>query len=288
MSIHSEKIKVLEKKARDVRMDALKMVAEAGSGHSAGPLGMADVFVAFYFHILNHRPKDPLWEKRDRLILSNGHIVPVRYATMHHAGYDITKDELKTLRKLGSRLEGHPDIKRIPAMETSSGPLGEGLSQACGFAMARRINNKEHDYTIYCFMSDGEQQEGMTWEAAMFAGKQKFDNFIGIIDRNNIQIDGFTEDIMPLESLKAKYEAFGWYVMEMNAHNIGEIVATVEEAKSVHQKPVLIIAHTTPGKGVEYMEDDYKWHGVPPGKGPEDKVPQSEQLKRALEDLKSS
>ena len=285
MTIHSEKIKTLEKKANDIRIDIIKMLEEAGAGHSAGPLGMADVFTAMYFHVLKHDPKKPDWSERDRLILSNHHICPVRYVTMHHAGYDITREELMTLRKMGSRLEGHPSIKSIPAMETSSGPLGEGLSEACGFAMARRIKGKEHDYTIYVLMSDGEQQEGMTWEAAMFAGKQKFNNFVGIIDRNNIQIDGFTEDIMPLEPLREKYEAFNWHVMEMNAHDMREIIATVEEAKSVHQQPVLIIAHTTPGKGVDFMEDDYNWHGVPPGDGPEDKVPKKDQAKKALEEL---
>lgn len=287
MPIHSEKIKVLEKKANEIRIDLMKMLEKAGSGHSAGPLGMADIFVAFYFHILNDRPKDPVWDDRDRLILSNGHIVPIRYVTMHHAGYDITREELNTFRKIGSRLEGHPAYHRMPAMETTSGPLGEGLSQACGFAMARRFKNRENDYTIYCFMSDGEQQEGMTWEASMFAGKQGFSNFVGIIDRNNIQIDGFTEDIMPLDSIRAKYEAFNWHVMEMNAHNMAEIVSTVEEAKAVHQKPVLIIAHTIPGKGVDFMEDDYKWHGVPPGAGPEDDFKKNEQLKEALEDLRT-
>jgi transketolase len=286
MPLHGEKIKILEKKAREIRIDTLKMVAKAGSGHSAGPLGMADVFTVFYFHILNHRPNQPRWQERDRLILSNGHIVPVRYAAMHHAGYDIKRAELDTLRQLGSRLEGHPDFKRMPALETSSGPLGEGLSEACGFAFARRLNGKELSYTIYVFMSDGEQQEGMTWEAAMMVGKQQFSNFIGIIDRNNIQIDGFTEDVMPLENLREKYEAFNWHVMEMNAHDMAEITATVEEAKSVHQKPVLIIAHTTPGKGVKFMENDYKWHGVTPGNGPEDKVPQDRQLEEALKDLR--
>ncbi|MEX2145183.1 MAG: transketolase [Candidatus Spechtbacterales bacterium] len=282
---HYEKIKTLEKKANDIRIDIIKMLEEAGAGHSAGPLGMADIFTAMYFDILKHNPKKPDWEDRDRLILSNGHIVPVRYVTMHHAGYDITREELMTLRKLGSRLEGHPSVKRIPALETSSGPLGEGLSEACGFAMARRLKGREQDYTIYVLMSDGEQQEGMTWEAAMFAGKQKFNNFVGIIDRNNIQIDGFTEDIMPLEPLREKYEAFNWHVMEMNAHDMAEIISTVQEAKSVHQQPVLIIAHTVPGKGVDFMENDYRWHGVPPGEGPEDKVPAKDQAKRALEEL---
>jgi len=287
MSIHSEKVLLLEKKANEIRIDLMKMLEKSGSGHSAGPLGMADIFTTFYFHTLKHNPAKPKWSERDRLILSNGHIVPIRYVTMHHAGYDITCEELMTLRQIGSRLEGHPNIERIEALETTSGPLGEGLSEACGFAMARRLNGKENDYTIWVLMSDGEQQEGMTWEAAMFAGKQKFSNFVGIIDRNNIQIDGFTEDIMPLNSLREKYEAFNWHVMEMNGHNIAEIASTLQEAKAIHQKPVLIIAHTIPGKGVDFMEDDYKWHGVPPGKGPEDDVPADEQLKEALEDLRT-
>lgn len=287
MPIYSEKIKVLEQKANEIRVDLLRMLVEAGSGHSAGTLGMADIFTAFYLHILKQNPKNPTWEDRDRLILSNGHIVPIRYVAMYYGGYDITRDELKTLRKINSRLQGHPDYLKMPALETSSGPLGEGLSQACGFAMARRFKQREHDYTIYCFMSDGEQQEGMTWEAAMFAGKQRFSNFIGLIARNNIQIDGFTEDVMPLNSLRKKYEAFNWHVLEMNGHDMAEIVSTVEEAKGIHQKPVLIIAHTIPGKGVDFMENDYKWHGVIPGGGPEDDFKKKEQLKEALLELRT-
>ena len=287
MSIHSEKVKLLEKKANEIRIDLMKMLEKSGSGHSAGPLGMADIFTTFYFHTLKHNPAKPKWSERDRLILSNGHIVPIRYVTMHHAGYDITREELMTLRQIGSRLEGHPNVERIEALETTSGPLGEGLSEACGFAMARRLNGKENDYTVWVLMSDGEQQEGMTWEAAMFAGKQKFSNFVGIIDRNNIQIDGFTEDIMPLDSLREKYEAFNWHVMEMNGHNIAEIAATLEEAKAIHQKPVLIIAHTIPGKGVDFMEYNFEWHGVPPGKGPEDDFKKKKQLEEALEELRT-
>lgn len=284
MPLHYEKVKVLEKKANEIRQDSLIMVAQAGSGHTAGPLGMADIFTAFYFHILKHNPKKPDWPERDRLILSNGHIVPVRYTAMAHAGY-FPKSEMNTLRKINSRLEGHPSVKTLPGVETSSGPLGEGLSQSCGMALAARMDKMDKNYHIWCLLSDGEHQEGMTWEAAMLAGKYKLDNLTAIIDRNNIQIDGRTEDIMPLEPLREKYEAFGWHVMEMNAHDMAEIVSTLEEAKSIHEKPVFVIAHTTPGKGVSFMENDYKWHGIPPGSGPEDIVPKERQLEEALREL---
>ena len=263
MPIHAEKVKTLEKKANEIRRDLIEMLVRAGSGHSAGPLGMADIFTALYFHILKHDPKNPMWEERDRLILSNGHIAPVRYVAMAHAGY-LPKSWLKTLRQIDSYLEGHPSYQKIPALETSSGPLGEGLSQACGFALAAKMDKKKH--YIYCLMSDGEHDEGMTWEAVMFAAKYKLDNLTVIIDRNNIQIDGFTENVMPLEPLREKYEAFNWEVLEMNAHDMRDIVKTVEEAKGVHQRPTFIIAHTIPGKGVDFMENDYNWHGIPPNK----------------------
>ena len=263
MPIHAEKVKTLEKKANEIRRDLIEMLVRAGSGHSAGPLGMADIFTALYFHILKHDPKNPMWEERDRLILSNGHIAPVRYVAMAHAGY-FPKSWLKTLRQIDSYLEGHPSYQKIPALETSSGPLGEGLSQACGFALAAKMDKKKH--YIYCLMSDGEHDEGMTWEAVMFAAKYKLDNLTVIIDRNNIQIDGFTENVMPLEPLREKYEAFNWEVLEMNAHDMRDIVKTVEEAKGVHQRPTFIIAHTIPGKGVDFMENDYNWHGIPPNK----------------------
>ena len=270
-------IKELEKKANEIRQDIIRMLVAAGSGHSAGPLGMADIFTALYFRVLKHDPSRPKWQERDRLILSNGHIVPVRYVTMMHAKY-IDKKYLPTLRKIGSILEGHPSMRKIPALETSSGPLGEGLSQACGFAMAAKLDGKERDYHIWCLMSDGEQQEGMTWEAAMFAAKYRLSNLCAIIDRNNIQIDGNTEDIMPLEPLRAKYEAFGWHVMEMNGHDMEEIISTLQEAKAITEKPVCIIAHTIPGKGVDFMEYKYEWHGVTPNK---------EQAKEALRELRS-
>ncbi|OHA68954.1 MAG: transketolase [Candidatus Wildermuthbacteria bacterium RIFCSPLOWO2_01_FULL_48_16] len=268
-------IEDLEKKANEIRQDIIKMLVKAGSGHSAGPLGMADVFTALYFKVLKHDPKNPSWEERDRLILSNGHICPVRYAAMAEAGY-FPKSLLETFRSIDSLLEGHPSVKKIPALETSSGPLGEGLSQACGFALGARIDKKENDYHVWCLMSDAEQQEGMTWEAAMLAGKYRLNNLTGIIDRNNIQIDGFTEDIMPLEPLREKYEAFGWHVMEMNGHDMQEIINTLEEAKSIKEKPTLIVSHNTPGKGVSFMENKFEWHGVPPN---------AEQAKQALEEL---
>ena len=244
------------------------------------------IFTVFYFHILKHDPKNPLWPERDRLILDVGHCVPIRYVAMAHAGY-FPKKELMTLRKIGSRIEGHPNYLRMPALETTSGPLGEGLSQACGFAMAARMDGTDLDYHIWCIGSDGEQQEGMTWEAAMFAAKYRLSNLTYIIDRNNIQIDGYTEDIMPLEPLREKYEAFGWHVMEMNGHDMREIISTLEESKSIQEKPVLIIANTTPGKGIEFIENRFGWHGVPPGAGPEDVVPKEEQAKRALEELRT-
>ena len=281
-----KKITELEKRANDIREDLIKMLVESGSGHSAGPLGQADIFTVFYFHILKHDPKNPLWPERDRLILDVGHCVPIRYVAMAHAGYFLKK-ELMTLRKIGSRIEGHPNYLRMPALETTSGPLGEGLSQACGFAMAARMDGTDLDYHIWCIGSDGEQQEGMTWEAAMFAAKYRLSNLTYIIDRNNIQIDGYTEDIMPLEPLREKYEAFGWHVMEMNGHDMREIISTLEESKSIQEKPVLIIANTTPGKGIEFIENRFGWHGVPPGAGPEDVVPKEEQAKRALEELRT-
>ena len=261
--LHEEKIKFLEEKANQIRQSIIEMLVEAGSGHTAGPLGMADVFTAFYFHILNHDPKNPDWEERDRLILSNGHICPVRYAAMAHAGY-FPVSELKTLRKLGTRLQGHPHRTALPGVETTSGPLGSGLGQAAGYAYAARMDKKS--FRVYCFMSDGEQDAGNTWEAAMFAGKYKLNNLIALIDRNNIQIDGMTEDIMPLEPLRDKYESFGWHVLEINGHDFEEIVNAVEEAKAIYEKPTVIISHNISGKGIKEIEFDYKWHGIAPNK----------------------
>ena len=259
--LHEEKIKFLEEMANQIRRSIITELVAAGSGHTAGPLGMADIFTALYFHILNHDPKKPDWAERDRLVLSNGHICPVQYAAMAHAGY-FPKKELKTLRKFGSRLQGHPHRTALPGIETTSGPLGSGLSQAVGMAIATRMDKKK--FNIYCLMSDGEQECGNTWEAAMLAGKLKLDNLTALIDRNNIQIDGMTEQIMPLEPLRAKYEAFNWHVLEINGHDFQEIHAAFEEARAIYEKPVMIIAHTIPGKGIPDIEFDYKWHGIPP------------------------
>ncbi len=255
--LHEEKIKLLEETANIIRQDCIDMVVTAGSGHIGGPLGMADIFTALYFHILQHDPKNPDWPERDRVILSNGHICPVLYATMARAGY-FPVEELKTLRKFGTRLQGHPHRTVLPGLESTSGPLGSGLSQAVGIAIAARMDKSKSN--IYCLMSDGEQDCGQIWEAAMLAGKLKLDNLTALIDRNNIQIDGMTEDIMPLESLRAKYEAFNWHVLEINGHDFYEIVNAYETAHAIYEKPVMIIAHTIPGKGVDFMEFSSPWH----------------------------
>ena len=263
MELHDKKLKFLEEMANVIRQDIIAMLVEAKSGHSAGPLGMADIFTALYFHVLHHDPKRPDWPERDRLVLSNGHICPVRYVAMAHAGY-FPIEELKTLRKLNSRLQGHPHRTALPGVETTSGPLGSGLSQAIGMALAARLDKKKH--RIYCALSDGEHDAGNTWEAAMFAGKERLANLTAIIDRNNIQIDGYTENVMPLESLREKYEAFRWHVIEIDGHNIEAFVDATNEAKAIYEKPTVIIAHTIPGKGVSFMERDYLWHGKPPTK----------------------
>ncbi len=280
--LHEKKLVFLEEMANFIRRDIIEMLVEAGSGHSAGPLGMADIFTALYFHILNHNSKDPDWSGRDRLVLSNGHICPALYASLARAGY-FKMEELKTLRKINSRLQGHPHRGSLPGIETTSGPLGSGLSQAVGMALAAKIDisagsARTKKYHIYCLMSDGEHQEGNTWEAVMFAGKNRLSNLTAVIDRNNIQIDGFTEDVMPLEPLREKYEAFNWNVLEVDGHNILQFVSAVSEAKATFEKPTAIIAHTIPGKGVGFMEADYLWHGIPPDK---------EQAKEALEELRT-
>ena len=270
-----DNIKKLEQKANLIRQDIIKALVKAGSGHSAGPLDMADIFTALYFNVLNHNPKNPSWKDRDRLILSCGHICPVIYVTMAHAGY-FPRKEIFTLRKLGSRLQGHPHNLDLPGIETSSGPLGHGLSQAIGMALAAKLDNKK--YWIYCITSDGEHDEGQTWEAIMFAGKYKLNNLINIVDRNNIQIDGHTEDVMPLEPLKKKYEAFNWHVLEINGNNIQEFINAVNQAKAIYEKPTVIIAHTIPGKGVDFMEYNYEWHGKPPS---------PEEARKALHELRT-
>lgn len=266
----------LERKANDIREDIIKMLEHAGSGHSAGPLGLADIFTALYFDILKHDPKKPYWDQRDILLLSNGHCVPVRYVTMAHAGYfELT--ELMTLRKFGSRLQGHPERLKLPGLENTSGPLGCGLSQAAGMALGLRMN-KDHHRWIYVVLGDGELDEGNIWEAAMLTAKYKLNNVIGIIDRNNIQIDGPTEVVMPLEDLKDKWEAFGWHVIEIDGNNMEAIIDAAAMARAIVEKPVMIIAHTVPGKGVDFMEYDFHWHGMAPNR---------EQAKEALHELRT-
>ncbi len=286
-NLTDEQIIFLEKKANDIRVSIIEMLVAAGSGHSAGPLGMADVFTALYFHILKHDPKNPSWTERDRLVLSNGHIAPVLYAVMAHSGY-FPVAELLTLRKFGSRLQGHPHREFLPILETSSGPLGSGLSQVVGMAIANRIDSgKTSDKFFYCLTGDGELDEGQNWEAIMLAAKEKLGNLIAIVDRNNIQIDGYTEDVMPLESLTHKFESFGWHVEEIDGHNFSDIVSAVGRAQSVFDGPSVIIARTIPGKGVSYMERDFKWHGNPPGTDIAGEPPKAEQANIALHELRT-
>jgi len=266
----------LEAKATEIRQDIIKMLEHAGSGHTAGPLGLADILAALYFDILKHDPKKPDWDQRDIFLLSNGHCVPVLYASMAQAGY-FDKKELMTLRQFGSRLQGHPERTKLPGLENTSGPLGSGLSQACGMSLAMRMNQDNHRW-IYVVMGDGEQNEGNVWEAAMLAGKYKLGNIIAFTDRNFIQIDGSTEDVMPLGDLKGKWESFGWNVYEIDGNNIEQIIDACAMGRAAIDKPTMIIANTIPGKGVDFMEYNFRWHGIPPN---------SEQAKEALKDLRT-
>lgn len=272
-NLTNEKIKELEGIANKIRINIIKMLYNAGSGHTAGALGMADIFTLLYFHILKHNPKDPKWKDRDRLVLSNGHTCPVLYATMAQASY-FPKEELLTLRKFGSHLQGHPHREFMDSAETSSGPLGEGLGQAVGMAIADKIDGEVKN--IYAILSDGEHDEGSTWEAAMLANKEKLSNLIVIIDRNMIQIDGNTENIMPLSNLKDKYESFGWFAQEVDGHNFWELNNAIYKAKIHKDGPSVIIAHTIPSKGIKEWEGDYKWHG---------KTPNKEEAEMALKEL---
>jgi transketolase len=268
--------KQLEQRANTIREDIIRMLEAAGSGHSAGPLGLADIFTALYFDVLRHDPKRPDWEDRDILLLSNGHCVPVRYAAMAEAGY-FPKKELLTLRKLGSRLQGHPERTKLPGLENTSGPLGCGISQAAGVALALRMDKQTHRH-VYVVTGDGELDEGNNWEAIMLAAKYKLNNITAIVDRNNIQIDGPTDDVMPLEDLKAKWDSFGWHVIEIDGNDIEAVIDACAMAKAVTEKPVVILAYTIPGKGVDFMEYDFHWHGVPPN---------HEQAIKALHELRT-
>ncbi len=266
-------IKDLQLIANTIRQDIIRMLFTAGSGHPASSLGLADIFTALYFNVMHHAPANPNWEQRDRLILSPGHVCPVRYATMARAGY-FPLSELATLRKLGSKLQGHPSRLDLPGLELSTASLGQGLGVAVGMALAGKLKKQQHK--VFCITSDGEHDEGSIWEALTAAHKYKLDNLVNIIDRNNIQISGFTHDVWPLEPLKAKYEAFGWKVFEVDGHDFRRLLSIFNQAQKVKNKPVCIIAKTIPGKGVSFMENSYHWHG---------KTPNAEEAKKALEGL---
>lgn len=272
-----EDLDSLQKLVAAVRSDALKMVHNAQSGHVAGPLDLAETFVALYFSLAKHNPKKPEMKERDRIILSCGHVCPSLYATLAHAGY-FPRTELMTLRKLQgkkhTRLEGHPHNLSLPGIETSSGPLGQGTSQAVGMALSFKIDKKKN--RVWCVTSDGEHNEGQVWEAIMLAAKYKLDNLTFFIDRNNIQIDGFTNDVMPMDDIGQKYIEFNWHVLQVDGHNIKQIIDAGKKAQQLKGKPTVIICHTIPGKGVSFMEKTYKWHG---------KAPNDEELEKALQEL---
>jgi len=261
--------------ANSMRQDVVRMLVPAQSGHTAGPLGMADVFSVLFFHEMNYKPEEPIWSGRDRFVLSNGHICPILYSAMARAGF-FPIEELSTLRKLGSRLQGHPSRAKLPGIENSSGPLGEGLAIACGMALSGKMDKS--GWRVYCAMSDGEHQEGSTWEAVMLAAKYKLDNLVAICDRNYIQIDGNTEDVMPLLDMAEKYRAFGWHAITVDGHDYAKIMRALDEARATKGKPTMIIAKTVPGKGVLMFENNYKWHGV---------APKPEEAKLALEELEA-
>ena len=267
----------IEQKANEIRKSIIRMLEAAGSGHSAGPLGLADLLATLYFGVLNVDPKQPEKSDRDVFFLSNGHCVPVQYAAMAEAGF-FPKEELVTLRKWGSRLQGHPERTKLPGLENTSGPLGCGIGQGAGYAYALQYLDQQPHRWVYVVTGDGELNEGNIWESIMFAGKYKLSQLIVFVDRNNIQIDGPTEQVMPLENLHAKWESFGWHVQEIDGHNIESILDAVGMAKAIENRPSVIITHTVPGKNVDFMEYNYKWHGIPPNK---------EQAKVALKELRT-
>jgi transketolase len=266
-------ISELKEIARKIRVDVIKMTHAAGSGHPGGSLSAAEIFAVLYFNVMNHRPEDPEWEDRDVFILSKGHVCPALYSAMARSGY-FPVEELMTLRKLGSRLQGHPHMRALPGLEASTGSLGQGLSIAIGCALAKKLDKKNS--RVYCLMGDGEIEEGQVWEAAMCAAHYKLDNLCGIVDRNRLQIDGFTEEVMNSEPLEDKWKAFGWYVITVDGHDIPALIRAFEEAKTVKDKPTVIIADTIKGKGVSFMENVAVWHG---------QAPNDEETRKALNDL---
>ncbi len=260
-TLTSQGLTELKLKANDVRQGIIRSLLSAGSGHSAGPLDMSDIFTALYGHLIRHNPREPEWSERDRLLLSCGHIAPVRYSAMANFGY-FPVEELLTLRKFGTRLQGHPERVRLPGVETTSGPLGEGLAQGVGMAYGAKLDGRP--FRVWVVTSDAEHQCGLHWEAVLTGAKFRLDNLTAIVDRNFIQIDGSTEDVMPLEPLAEKYRSFNWEVFECDGNDIAQFIETAERAMRIKDKPQVIIAHTVPGKGVSFMEGDYTWHGKPP------------------------
>lgn len=264
---------MLEEKALLLRRDIIRMTGEAGSGHPGGSLSAADIVAALYFYHMKHRPREPKWPERDRFVLSKGHAAPVLYAALAESGY-FSRDLLRTLRKYGSILQGHPDMKKVPGVEISSGALGHGLPAANGMALGGRLNGL--GFNIYVLIGDGESQEGPIWEAAMFAAHYKLDKVVAILDNNRLQIDGTVSQVMEIEPIKDKWNSFGWRVLEINGHKILEIIDALKEARETQNQPTMIIAHTIKGKGVSFMENQVDFHG---------KAPSREQMMEALKEL---
>lgn len=272
MSLKAMNIESLQKQAILFRRDILEMLEAAGSGHPGGSLSAVEIMISLYGHAMNHRPHEPHWEDRDRLIISKGHVSPVVYTTLANFGY-FPKDQLKTFRKFGSKLQGHVHTK-VPGVEFNTGSLGHGLSFANGIALGAKMRGK--NFKVYCLMGDGEIQEGSVWEAAMTASHHKLDNVCAIVDYNKVQENGPTNEIKNLEPLAKKWEAFGWHVLDVNAHNFKELLTAFDDFKKVQGKPTVIIAQTLKGKGVSFMELKSSWHG---------KAPNKEQLAQALGEL---
>lgn len=263
----------LKEYARQIRIDSLKMITQAKSGHPGGSLSVADICSALMFGVMKHDPKNPRWAERDRFVMSKGHCIPAWYSALAQAGY-VSRDDLVSLRMLSSPFQGHPDPARLDCVEAATGSLGQGLSIALGMALAARLDKA--DWRTYCVIGDGESQEGQIWEAAMAAGKYKLDNLTVILDHNNGQIDGYVEDVMPIDPIDAKWRAFNWHVIAINGHDMEQILRALDEAKATEGRPTMIWAKTVKGKGVSFMENEYSWHG---------KAPSDEQRDQALSEL---
>ena len=273
MVLAAETETMLKEKAKDIRRHIINMLSEAGSGHPGGSLSIADLVTALYFAVLKVDPDNPRWEERDRFVLSKGHACPVLYGALAEAGF-FPVEELKTLRKIDSRLQGHPDMRKTPGVEMSTGSLGQGLAAANGMALAGKLDQR--DYRVYVVLGDGEVNEGMVWEAAMAAAHYGLDNLTAFLDYNGLQIDGPVEEVMATAPLEEKWAAFGWHVLTIDGHDFGEILAAVEEAKKTKGQPTMIIAKTVKGRGVSFMENEVGWHG---------KAPDEKQTAQALAEL---